>query len=393
MRRRRVGAASLGLVLIGSGIAMLWNTYSDQPVDLARYWPVVFILLGAEILIANARARASGSTVRIGLSSLALLGLVLVVALGWGPSSPWLLGCSPGLNLGNVVPFPHQITRTVQLALDLEGVRAVEIDTRFGQVDVSTATVGGQPGGEAFVTGQGRTVRDAEAAAAAAGASVRRVGSRLIIRAEGEGSDSRSSSASVNLVLALPAEIELSVTSEFGSIAVSGLNGPVLATGRFGRISLSSISGAVTVETEHCSLDAVGIAGPLSVRSVYGSVTCDEIGGPLEVDSRHGAVTVRRPRDRVKIYTTYARVAVYYDRMLAAGCEVTSVHGQITVEMPATSTMTVDAVSERSGVSTNLSGVQLQAEGRGNRALGNVNGGGHPVRLRTEYARIEVRGR
>jgi hypothetical protein len=379
-------------VLIGSGLALLYNSYSSQPVDFARYWPVALIVLGGEILLATARARQSGATVGIGLSGWALMGLVLVIVLGRGVTGPVIEGCSP-LNWGYSGPFPHQVQRTTPLELDLTGIRTVVVDARFGNVDVSAVTGAGEPRGEAFITGKGRTTGDAEAAAAAAGPSVQRSGSRLTIRAEGERSDSRTSSASVSLVLALPADVELLVSSEFGAVMVTGLSGPVQATGRFGRISLSSLAGTVTAENEHGSVDAVGIAGPLSVRNTYGGVTCDDVVGPLNVDSRHGGVAIRRPGDRVRAETRYARVAVHYDQQPAGPCEVTSVHGPIVVEMPSVSAITLDAVSERSGVSSNLPGVQVRPEGRGNAAAGEVNGGGHSVRLRTEYARIDVRGR
>lgn len=392
MRHRRIGVASLGLVLIGSGLAMLWSSTTGRTLDLTPYWPVVLVLLGGEMLIAHARARTAGHSVRIGLSGWVLLALVLVLILGRGASGTWIIGCNPELGWGPAGPS-HRVSRPVQLQLDPHGIRTVEVATRFGRIDMSTVAPGAEPRGEALITGSATTSGQAEKAAAGAGVTVQRDGSRLTVRATGEHSDGRTVNTVVDLVLLLPSDIEIRVTSEFGDITVAGLVGSVAVTARFGDVSLSSITGPVTVETEHGDLDAVRIRGPLSVRSTHGDVGCDDIAGPLEVVSRHGAVSIRRAHDRVKVSNTYRPVSIYYDVAPPAPCEVTTVHGQITLEMPSHSAVTVDALSERSGVWTNLAGLSVRAEGRGNRALGNANGGGPQIKLRTEYARIDIRGR
>jgi len=55
VRPRRVGTISLGISLVGFGIVYLlrifWSTFSV--VEVIRFWPVLLIILGTEILLAG----------------------------------------------------------------------------------------------------------------------------------------------------------------------------------------------------------------------------------------------------------------------------------------------------------------------------------------------------
>ncbi len=384
------------MVLLASGLALLWSSTYARSVDLVRLWPVALILLGAEMLFAQSRACGGGQTVRFGLSGWALLFLALVLALGRGVAGPWLPGCAPEFGFAWQFggQFPHRVTETVWLPLTLEGVSAVEIDVRVGRVELVAVAPGAEPRGEAVVTASARTADEARRAADAVSVTVQRIGSRLVVRAAGENPGGTTSRSQADELLNLPPGLEVRVGAEYGTVTAAGFAGPVEVKSRFGAVVLSSIGGAVTVETEHGALDARLIGGPLDVRSTYGKVTCDDVGGVLSIVSRHGNVSVRRARGPLEVETTYGKASVYYDAAPGAACDVTTVHGLITVEMPSSSPVTVDAASERAGVSTtSLSGLRAQSDGRRSRAEGDVNGGGPRVTLRTTYARIEIRGR
>ncbi|MGE5392002.1 MAG: hypothetical protein ACM3PE_13170 [Deltaproteobacteria bacterium] len=53
MRQWRVGTLSMGLLLVGSGIGLLYAQFNKLAVvDLAmKWWPLIFILLGVEVLV------------------------------------------------------------------------------------------------------------------------------------------------------------------------------------------------------------------------------------------------------------------------------------------------------------------------------------------------------
>ncbi|MEA4911778.1 MAG: DUF5668 domain-containing protein [Oscillospiraceae bacterium] len=56
MKTRRVGSFTAGFTLVASGVLFLLNTLSPErfdPASVLRWWPVMLILLGTEILLAS----------------------------------------------------------------------------------------------------------------------------------------------------------------------------------------------------------------------------------------------------------------------------------------------------------------------------------------------------
>lgn len=88
MRTWRVGTISMAMSLIMSGIMLLlsqwgggWSTSSMD--TFFMWWPVIFILLGAEIIIYQVRYRKEQSNVKYDIFSIAFIGLLGMVCLGF----------------------------------------------------------------------------------------------------------------------------------------------------------------------------------------------------------------------------------------------------------------------------------------------------------------------
>lgn len=85
MRTWRVGTISMGLLLILLGVFLVFTQLFDWKPAYAMtgWWPVIFIVLGIEILVYLLRSKQENSTVKYDLFSIFFIGFIGVVGIGF----------------------------------------------------------------------------------------------------------------------------------------------------------------------------------------------------------------------------------------------------------------------------------------------------------------------
>lgn len=97
---RRVGSVTFGIMLLCYGILFLAHTFIPmlKYQYIFRCWPVVFILLGCEILIENRKAGVQDCKIVYDFAAVIMLGTMMLFAmimavmdfdLTYGPFSGW----------------------------------------------------------------------------------------------------------------------------------------------------------------------------------------------------------------------------------------------------------------------------------------------------------------
>lgn len=84
MRQWRVGTISLGLILIGCGVALLAWLLGGQPLPILylRWWPTVLIILGLEILASTLPQHNDQPVFRYDGASIVLIVIIVIGSLG-----------------------------------------------------------------------------------------------------------------------------------------------------------------------------------------------------------------------------------------------------------------------------------------------------------------------
>ncbi|OPA80101.1 hypothetical protein BVG16_04950 [Paenibacillus selenitireducens] len=84
IRRFRVGSLSMGIALIGAGLGVLLQTWFDaETADILwLWWPVIFILLGCEILAYVLFARNRQVRLQYDVLSILIVGVLGMICLG-----------------------------------------------------------------------------------------------------------------------------------------------------------------------------------------------------------------------------------------------------------------------------------------------------------------------
>lgn len=78
MKKWRVGTLSMGITLIMLGISLLFSLSkgSDAVLDMLNWWPVVLVLLGAELLVHMSLSRKDDPPLRYDIFSILFVGLL-----------------------------------------------------------------------------------------------------------------------------------------------------------------------------------------------------------------------------------------------------------------------------------------------------------------------------
>lgn len=80
---RRIGSVTFGITLLCYGILFLIHIFVPmlKYQFIFRCWPVIFILLGCEILVENHKAKAQDGKIVYDFAAVAMLGIMLLFAM------------------------------------------------------------------------------------------------------------------------------------------------------------------------------------------------------------------------------------------------------------------------------------------------------------------------
>ena len=154
--------------------------------------------------------------------------------------------------------------------------------------------------------------------------------------------------------------------------------GSVSLTARAADLRLAGISGDTRLELTGGTLRAERLAGNLEITGRTADIEADGVGGVARFDVRGGEVTLRGARQEVRFDGRSADLTL----ALGAPAPVTAI---------ATGGFTLDAVANAGAVRLSGVDVPVTAEGEGQRAKGDVAGGGPTVALRATDGGIDVR--
>ena len=153
-----------------------------------------------------------------------------------------------------------------------------------------------------------------------------------------------------------------------------------------GAISASDLTGEVKADTSGGGLRFSRLHGPLEGNTSGGGIHVTDCEGKLRIETSGGGITVAGGSGSLKAETSGGPVSVSKFRGPA---NLQTSGGGITLRLPANAAFELDAETSAGGVSSDLP-VTVVGKHEHGRLKGSVNGGGHPVVLRTSAGGIHV---
>jgi TonB family protein len=309
---------------------------------------------------------------------------------------------------GNLPPQLARFTASgaqfwVQFEIAVPRSYSVEVKTEAG--DIETEDIGGI----ATLTTQGGNIRAGRIGIA----SMRKGASEsLVARLETEGGHIQVQDVAGDLK-AFTAGGHINAGNIAGDAALRSGGGHIRAGQIGGRADLQTDGGNITVgqagnlvsvRTGGGQIDFGEVRGSVRAQTGGGGIRIMYVSGPMEVESSAGSICLTRVAGTVRAATAGGTITAWInpDAPSSGGTvhlpglsQLTSGNGDIVVFLPRNLAADIDAVVESGGEKRIEAdpALALQIQNRGNgpvRAIGALNGGGPPLKLRTTAGKIRL---
>ncbi|MEW5934266.1 MAG: DUF5668 domain-containing protein [Bacillota bacterium] len=375
----RAGVFTLALSLIGiGGVLLAGNLGYLRLTEVLRWWPLVILMLGVEILVRHSWARARGgpatlvwdrvSVVLVVLLCLALAGgHAVAVALDQvGFSWAWDAGWFPTVKVERSLTGSLDVDEgTTDLEIPSDMFRTVQITGGAERVEVGLS-----------VTQPGRSQQEAEGLAAQWALRVVRDGPTVSVQVDHPPVTSGRLRGNSRLLVRVPSRLAVRVTNEHGPVEVRGVAG-CRVSDRFGEVRVEDVAGAVEVVNEHGPVTVVASGSQqatVSVENGFAPVGISRARGPVRVRNRHGEVRVEwetAPASECRLETEFAALEVFLPAEAAVRLDAETRFGRI-------------AGPPGWNVGTEVREPEYAA------ARGSVGQGGFPLILRNRHGNITI---
>jgi TonB family protein len=309
---------------------------------------------------------------------------------------------------GNLPPQLARFTASgaqiwVQFEIAVPRNYSVEVKTEAG--DVETEDIGGI----ATLTTQGGSIRAGRIGVGIAGKGVP---DRLVARLETEGGhiqvqdvagDLRAFTAGGHINAGNIAG-DASLRSGGGHIRAGQIGGRADLQTEGGNITVGQAGNLVSVRTGGGQIDFGEVRGSVRAQTGGGGIRIMYVSGPMEVESSAGSICLTRVAGTVRAATAGGTITAWINPdapssgnkvQLPGLSQLTSGNGDIIVFLPRNLAADIDAQVESGGERRIEAdpALALQIQNRGNgpvRAVGALNGGGPPLKLRTTGGKIRL---
>lgn len=202
----------------------------------------------------------------------------------------------------------------------------------------------------------------------------------------------RSSRASAHFSVTVPSEYNVDTRTSGGDIEISDLVGEVVAKTSGGDIEVGHIDGPVNLNTS---------GGDIEVRYAVGDVKVHTSGGNIEVADAEGSVKASTSGGDIKIggvvgilhaSTSGGNVSARLEGPLLEDAVLSTSGGNVTAWVEEGTGFHLDARTSGGGVKADGVTIKIESGSLGrSKLVGEVNGGGPTLKLRSSGGNINVR--
>ncbi len=186
----------------------------------------------------------------------------------------------------------------------------------------------------------------------------------------------------------VPRRYSLDIFTRGGRVRMRHIGGRVAAETKGGSIELERADGSALLRTSGGSIVAEDVRGHVRAGTSGGRIQVTDVAGDAELRTSGGRIECRGAAGRVEAKTSGGRIRTDFDGA-ASGSLATS-GGPIEVRFAKGARVSLDARTSGGRVRVDHS-IQLRGERSSSHVVGEINGGGPELRLRTSGGSIHVR--
>jgi hypothetical protein len=367
MRQWRVGTLSMGILLIGVGIALLLEKVNGigTAALIFRWWPVVLILLGCEIL--GYAYFSNQESPKIKYDGLSIFIVIIIIMFSCSSYMATNFHITNGRNNFFDVfsgAYKYESNFSKKITIDPKEKTKLDIINSYGNIDLQKSNTN-----NIEVLADIKIMNNDEKYSKLISDRIVRITQGEVIKIESTASDyvndkTKIKNIEVNFTIKIPKNINVNTENEYGDISARDMGGALTIKDRNGRVSVASVAGDLKVENQYGDIEASEIKGKCEAVDKNGQVSLIDIGSNVKVENEYGRVGLEAIRGTVYIKDKNAEI------------EGSSIDGNVEVD------------SEYCNINLEKLKNNLSLIGRnGEVAIADVVGG---VKVQNEYGNIKL---
>lgn len=318
MIRKKVGSITLAVGLITVGVLLFSKNFIDIPVkDIYKYWPVLLIGLGLEMILFMVLYGRNNSEVKLSVDGLCITFIIILGVISNGINiinidEPGFV--FPGIN-GNSIFDGVRYRAEVQESYTRDNISA-SYDIRELRVTNSMGDIKVLPADSKSIKVEAeirvKSNDDSKARAYAKDAVEIKEGEVTEIAPKYPPNADKEdySRAQIDFTIYVPRQINVDARSSFGDISVEGIEGNCTIETKNGEIMASEIDGSVDIENSFGSIEVKSIKGKADITNRNGEITAEEITGGVFIENHFGDIDAVKIGGDLKVLNSNGQIDV-----------------------------------------------------------------------------------
>ncbi len=329
MVRKKVGTITLAVGLIASGALLFAQNFTQLPIkDLYKYWPLLLIGLGLEIIIYMSFYAKEGKNVKISIDGLCVIFIIFAAILGsgFGGYRSFSIKGIGDIPFVKDLRFAHEMEEKI-IRTDISNhynIKELKVTNSFGDIEI-------KPGNSKSISFDAkirvRYNNDAKAQDYIKNAIKVAEGeiTEIYVADLHQYENRDYSKAMVDFTIYIPEGIAIDAKNSFGDIDVEGggrtviknSNGNIIVRdcsdnvvikASFGEIQVENIEGNITVVNSNGNIKVNEARGKVDAKTSFGNVRADGIKGDVKAESSNGNVEIYESIGNIEGKTSFGDI-------------------------------------------------------------------------------------
>ncbi|QAA34051.1 DUF4097 family beta strand repeat-containing protein [Clostridium manihotivorum] len=423
MKQWKIGrlSAGIGLILLGVLliIARIQSLYYFEMLE--KWWPVLIICLGIELVVGAFLAGNSNITVTVdGKSVFIAVLIVIFVFVGSGIS---FAARNKGafLNWDGLSFNSYSNEKTVSNKMEFQGKKSITIENKQGKVsiDKSDSDKIQVEANIVIAYNDESTISDLQKQAIQFAD-----GEDLVVSTSNQ-SGKDGAVRKVDYTIKLPASVRYDVESAYGDVSISNISsdgkssqsngstnitnvkGNTEITNKYGSVKIDTLEGNLQLSCNNGDINLFNIKGKITASNAYGATNAENIiddidfkgsngaftgkniGGFAKVTSKYGDVTLINPSKGLNVEANNGTIKVDCNKPIEGDVTIYSNYGSINTKIVKDQSAKFNC-SSRNGSITNGLGLSGDNKNRNSTLGGEINGGKYLFMMETKNGSISI---
>ncbi|WP_426349589.1 DUF4097 family beta strand repeat-containing protein [Alloiococcus sp. CFN-8] len=339
MKQWKVGTISLGILLISLGVAWIYSTVTGMGFfnSVFKWWPIVLILLGVEILIfslipsnENRRVKVDPLSIIIIILIVIFLGGAQIITKGINYFGSWA-----GFDGGNFINF-----------FDDKNVNKYSFSESFSAAEVQAIAIDGAVGNVEVLKGDGENITlevkvsygDRNKNNHVSDTELRDTviienNHTLKISTKKQGLLNDLRIKSIDYFITVPKALNIDIENNIGETKVMDIEGRLDITSNLGDVFVDGIKGEVSITNNLGDTEGHNIEGSFKVRNDAGSILAENISGNADIICRLGEVEAKNIKGDTLIENNSGETVYTAEVVISSKVHITNNLGEVVLNL------------------------------------------------------------